>query len=124
MRVFSVPVSVPFLRTVISALVDGRLVAGFEARNDPGIAAYARVNAKLAAYWQEFGEPDLIFVSAPQRLWSDQWRAKPAPPFGPEHAFSRVPWDLPVPTTDTLLRTYTRLCYGRVERSAGGDSCD
>ena len=35
MRVFSVPVSVPLLRTVISALVDGRLVDGFEARNNP-----------------------------------------------------------------------------------------
>ena len=35
MRVFSVPVSVPFLRTVIAALVDGRLVDGFEARTDP-----------------------------------------------------------------------------------------
>lgn len=35
MRVFSVPVSVPFLRTVISALVDGRLVDGFEARSNP-----------------------------------------------------------------------------------------
>ena len=41
MRVFSVPVSVPFLRTVISALVDGRLVAGFEARNDPAKLANA-----------------------------------------------------------------------------------
>ncbi|MGC2813108.1 MAG: double-strand break repair protein AddB, partial [Bradyrhizobium sp.] len=36
MRVFSVPVSVPFLRTVIAALVDGRLVDGFAARADPG----------------------------------------------------------------------------------------
>ncbi len=35
MRVFSVPVSVPFLRTVAAALVDGRLVDGFEARTDP-----------------------------------------------------------------------------------------
>ncbi|MBR1189308.1 double-strand break repair protein AddB [Bradyrhizobium sp. AUGA SZCCT0160] len=35
MRVFSVPVSVPLLRTVISALVDGRLVDGFEARHNP-----------------------------------------------------------------------------------------
>src|SRR5580698_8800548 len=35
MRVFSVPVSAPFLRTVIAALVDGRLVAGFEARAHP-----------------------------------------------------------------------------------------
>src|SRR5258707_6443490 len=35
MRVFSLPVSVPFLRTGIAALVDGRLVEGFEARRDP-----------------------------------------------------------------------------------------
>jgi len=35
MRVFSVPLSAPFLRTVIGALLDGRLVAGFEARNHP-----------------------------------------------------------------------------------------
>jgi ATP-dependent helicase/nuclease subunit B len=35
MRVFSVPVSVPLLRTVIAALIDGRLVDGFEARTNP-----------------------------------------------------------------------------------------
>ncbi|MBR0773865.1 double-strand break repair protein AddB [Bradyrhizobium diazoefficiens] len=35
MRVFSVPVSVPFLRTVIASLLDGRLVDGFEARKEP-----------------------------------------------------------------------------------------
>src|SRR5262245_47244500 len=35
MRVLSVPLSVPFLRTVITALVDGRLVEGFEARTQP-----------------------------------------------------------------------------------------
>src|SRR3989441_2536759 len=35
MRVFSVPVSAPLLRTVIAALVDGRLVEGFEAWRDP-----------------------------------------------------------------------------------------
>src|SRR3979411_3021582 len=35
MRVFSVPVSVPLLRTVIAALVDGRLVDGFETRTQP-----------------------------------------------------------------------------------------
>src|SRR6202043_853055 len=35
MRVFSVPVSVPFMRTVIAALVDGRLVDGFNARAHP-----------------------------------------------------------------------------------------
>src|ERR1700680_2402506 len=41
MRVFSVPVSVPLLRTVIAALVDGRLVDGFEARADPAKLAEA-----------------------------------------------------------------------------------
>jgi ATP-dependent helicase/nuclease subunit B len=35
MRVFSVPSSVPFLRTVVAALIDGRLVDGFEARKQP-----------------------------------------------------------------------------------------
>lgn len=41
MRVFSVPVSVPLLRTVIAALVDGRLVDGFEARGNPERLAQA-----------------------------------------------------------------------------------
>jgi ATP-dependent helicase/nuclease subunit B len=41
MRVFSVPVSAPFLRTVIAALVDGRLVDGFEARAHPAHLAQA-----------------------------------------------------------------------------------
>jgi ATP-dependent helicase/nuclease subunit B len=35
MRVLSVPSSVPFLRTVVAALIDGRLVKGFEARKEP-----------------------------------------------------------------------------------------
>jgi ATP-dependent helicase/nuclease subunit B len=35
MRVFSVPSSAPFLRTVITALVDGDLVEGFSARSHP-----------------------------------------------------------------------------------------
>ena len=42
MRVFSVPVSVPFLRTVIAALVDGRLVEGFEARSRSAESRNAR----------------------------------------------------------------------------------
>ena len=41
MRVFSVPLSVPFLRSVIAALIDGRLVAGFEMRKDPARLAEA-----------------------------------------------------------------------------------
>jgi ATP-dependent helicase/nuclease subunit B len=34
MRVFTIPSSAPFLRTLITALVDGDLVPGFEARSD------------------------------------------------------------------------------------------
>jgi ATP-dependent helicase/nuclease subunit B len=41
MRVFSVPLSVPFLRCVIAALIDGRLVEGFEARSNPAMLAEA-----------------------------------------------------------------------------------
>ena len=41
MRVFSVPSSAPFLRTVIAALIDGQLVDGFEARAHPERLAQA-----------------------------------------------------------------------------------
>jgi ATP-dependent helicase/nuclease subunit B len=41
MRVFNVPASAPFLRTVIAALVDGRLVDGFTARTNPERLAQA-----------------------------------------------------------------------------------
>src|SRR6266849_1438922 len=41
MRVFSVPVSAPFLRTVIAALVDGRLIDGIKARAHPAELAQA-----------------------------------------------------------------------------------
>jgi ATP-dependent helicase/nuclease subunit B len=41
MRVFNVPSSAPFLHTVIEALVDGRLVEGFDARANPELLADA-----------------------------------------------------------------------------------
>src|SRR5260370_11006547 len=41
MRVCSVPVSAPFLRTVIAALVDGRLIRGFKPRARPADLAQA-----------------------------------------------------------------------------------
>jgi len=41
MRVLSVPLSMPLLRSVITALVDGRLVEGFEARGEPAKLAQA-----------------------------------------------------------------------------------
>src|SRR5579872_6954201 len=41
MRVLSVPLSIPFLRTVVASLIDGRLVRGFEARSRPENLAQA-----------------------------------------------------------------------------------
>ncbi|WP_407157267.1 double-strand break repair protein AddB [Bradyrhizobium sp. STM 3557] len=41
MRVFTVPISVPLLRSVIAALIDSRLVPGFEARSNPVLLATA-----------------------------------------------------------------------------------
>ena len=43
MHVCNVPASAPFLRTVISALVDGRLIDGFEARKSPENLATATI---------------------------------------------------------------------------------
>ena len=34
-RVLTIPASAPFLRTLIAALMDGRLVPGFPAKDDP-----------------------------------------------------------------------------------------
>ena len=41
MRVLNVPLSVPFLRCVVAALIDGRLVEGFEVRSNPARLAEA-----------------------------------------------------------------------------------
>jgi ATP-dependent helicase/nuclease subunit B len=43
MHIYNVPASAPFLRTVIAALVDGDLVAGFEARKAPEQLAHATI---------------------------------------------------------------------------------
>jgi ATP-dependent helicase/nuclease subunit B len=41
MRVLSVPASIPFLRTVVAEMIDGRLVEGFETRTQPSRLAQA-----------------------------------------------------------------------------------
>lgn len=79
------------------------------------------VSGKLRQYWREYGAPGQIFVGAPVRLWPDLWRAKEPPPFSQQEPIVRVPRDLPVPTTDVLLRTYKSFCYGRIlRRSSAG----
>ena len=75
---------------------------------------------RVADWLAVHGEPELVFHGAPKRLWADLMRTEPIPSFAPggplEDRLVRIPLDLPVPTTDVLLRTYRALCFGRVER--------
>lgn len=73
-------------------------------------------NAKLCGWWDEYGAPEALFISAPKRLLPDLFRAQVPPPFRAGDPFLRVPLDVPVPTTDVLLRTYKALGYGRIVR--------
>jgi len=77
-------------------------------------------NAKLSAWWDEHGAPEILLVSAPKRLLADLFRAPGSPPFRADDPFVRVPLDVPVPTTDVLLRTYKALGYGRIIRGDAG----
>ena len=43
MRVFTIPASRPFITTLLSALVEGRLIDGFDARRDPQALADATI---------------------------------------------------------------------------------
>ncbi|MBL4771041.1 MAG: hypothetical protein JKY61_07850 [Planctomycetes bacterium] len=87
-------------------------------------AILEEVNERLVDWWNEHGAPEAVFHNAPVRLWADLCRAKPAPPFLTEdHVASdepvpqiRIPLDLPVPTTDVMLRTYRSLSHGRIAR--------
>ena len=93
----------------------GKSRAGSRLRLQNARLLFEEVNAKLGEFFDEFGAPDLIFVGAPVRLWPDLFRAKVQPPFDQEHPIIKVPLDLPVPTTEVLLRTYKSLCYGKIE---------
>ncbi len=75
------------------------------------------INEKLHEFWTEFGEPEQLFVGAPVRLWPDLFRGKTQPPFAQSDPILRIPLDLPVPTTNVLLRAYKSLCYGKIERT-------
>ena len=75
---------------------------------------------RVRDWLDEHGEPELVFHGAPRRLWADLMRTEPVPPFAPGGPLAdrlvRIPQDLPVPTTDVLLRAYRGLCFGRLER--------
>jgi hypothetical protein len=76
---------------------------------------FEETNTKLREWWDELGPPAQIFCAAPKRLWPELFLAKVSPPFAREEPILRVPLDLPVPTTETLLRTYKAMGYGRIE---------
>ncbi|MFT4538031.1 MAG: hypothetical protein ACI841_004835 [Planctomycetota bacterium] len=79
------------------------------------------INEKLGSYWEEFGTPEIVFAAAPVRLWPELFRASVPAPFTQDDPIVRVPLDLPVPTTDVMLRTYKSMCYGRIERLDTGE---
>jgi len=76
---------------------------------------FEETNAKLGQWWADFGTPAMLFVGAPKRLWPELFEAKVPPPFSADEPVVRVPLDLPVPTTDVLLRSYKAMGYGRIE---------
>lgn len=81
---------------------------------------YGEVHAKLADYRERFGAPELAFVSAPERLWSDFTGFGEWPAFGDSTRILGVPHDVPVPVTDVLLDVERRLRCGVIERGDVG----
>ena len=78
-------------------------------------AILEETSEKLHDWWDEYGEPEVVFFNAPVRLWADLMRAQPPVPFD-GLPLVRIPLDLPKPTTDVLLRAYRSLCYGQIRR--------
>lgn len=95
----------------------GRSRYGSRLRLQNARRLHDEVNARLAALWSEYGPPAQLFVSAPARLWSEQFEGQVKPPFERDQPIERIGRDLPVPTTDVLLRAYRSLEYGRIHRS-------
>jgi len=76
-------------------------------------------NAKLREWVERYGPPERIFYSAPVRLWPTLFEGEVTPPFERDAPLTKIPRDLPKPTTDVLRRAYRSLCYGRVEEEEG-----
>lgn len=65
--------------------------------------------------WWQLGVPiEKVFLSAPQRLWADFARLELPEPLLNRAEITRIPLDLPRPTTELLLRTYRALEHGRM----------
>lgn len=69
---------------------------------------------RLEHWWREEGPIERIFVSAPERMWADFMRLGVPEALRDRDAWTRIPLDLPRPTTELLLRTYRALEYGRI----------
>lgn len=78
-------------------------------------AILEETSEKLRDWWDEYGEPEVVFYNAPVRLWADLLRAQPPVPFD-DVTLVKIPLDLPKPTTDVLLRAYRSLCFGQIFR--------
>lgn len=71
---------------------------------------------RMRDWWDEFGPAERILVSCPVRLWASVLEAEPPPPFAHHGTpVTKIPRDLPKPTSELLERTYRFCCYGRVE---------
>jgi len=69
---------------------------------------------RLLDWWREEGPIERTFVSAPERMWADFLRLEVPEELRDRDAWTRIPLDLPRPTTELLLRTYRGLEYGRI----------
>ena len=76
---------------------------------------FDEVNQRLHEWVKEFGTPQEIFYNAPVRLWTSLLTHDEPPPFGKNERLIKIPHDLPVPTTEILVRTYRKMSYGRVD---------
>ncbi len=68
---------------------------------------------RLTQWWHEGGPMERVFLGVPTRLWADFQRHPLPAQLHQRAALTRIPLDLPRPTTELLLRTYRALEHGR-----------
>ena len=73
-------------------------------------------NERLRGYWDEYGEPERVFVAVPVRVFSDLMAVEPPPPFARgDSLVQRVPMHVHRPDFAELLRVRGWLAHGRLE---------
>lgn len=73
------------------------------------------VRTRLRDWVEEYGPPAEIFYSATVRLWTALLKHADSPTLAENGAVTKIPYDLPIPTTEVLLRTYRKMSFGRVD---------